>query len=192
MIRKTIIPLLVITGTIAVTTVVIGITLLISFIRNPIFTMPPAQLDNGGIVYITESRTFNIYLEDTSPPYLRSHRFVFVNTETQARIYSRVPYRSSTYEIGVVRVNNVPTRGRFGSQVAIVDLEAGRYAIEFEPWHGSGVFVWGFDMFGVSVRFAIQTVVLGIIFFASVAGFFILYSKRASKSPNSAYYHPSQ
>ena len=158
------------------------------------FTQPRVQLENGGQIHITASQTFEIFLEDSFPPTLNSYDFTFINTENQDRINSYAPTIVSTYSIGSVIVNGVPVRGRFGKLVALVDLEPGSYIIEYSPWEGSGVFVWGFyttgGMFLLVAGFSISVVV----FIASTAAFIILSvghrdAKRAEQWKERAYEH---
>jgi len=178
MLRKYINPLIIISGGLSVVAAAFFIAMIISFVRDPILTQPAEQLENGGIVYITESRTFQIFLEDNAPPTLNSHSFTFINTENQNRIYSRTTNRTSTYAIGAVTINNVSVRGRFGRLVALVDLEEGSYIVEFSPWEGSGVFVWGFNLLGAIFRFIVQVFISGGVLVALSATFMFLIVKR--------------
>jgi len=112
------------------------VVIIVTFVGESL-SAPRPYLENGAIVHITESRTFEIFLEDSRLPRLESHEFVFVNTQSGERVVSRIPINPVSYGIS----------GLFGDfhgrLVALVDLYPGSYVVEFEPWDGPGNFIWG-------------------------------------------------
>ena len=61
---------IIITGILAVIALVVIISAIVSFAHQTIFADPPLQLENFGYVYIEEGGTFQIFLEDSTPPFL--------------------------------------------------------------------------------------------------------------------------
>jgi len=169
--------LIIASGLLSVVAIAMIIVISMSYLCSPIHIEPPVQLINGGIVTIRESRTFEIFIEDSEMSTLMSYDFSFRNSVTQNIFASYTPARDVTYSIGVVSVNDVVVSGRFGRLVALVDLEPGNYFIEFAPWDGPGIFVWGTNAFGVTIRFAIQLVVAAIFLCAFSFAFIILFKK---------------
>jgi len=168
----------VITGVLASIALMAIAVAILSFIRDPIFTQPRVELENGGRVYITESRTHEIFLEDSAPPTLGVYVFIFTNTETQEIIASHAPNRTVTYSMNTLVINGEIVRGTWGRLVALVDLEVGSYIITYHPWEGSGTFVWGVDMFDSVLRHAVRMSVPIIVFTAALIAFLFLRVKR--------------
>ena len=132
---------------------------------------PRVRIENGSVIHIEESRTLHIYLEDTAPPTLDSHEFVFTNIDNQSRIYSYTPNFTRAYAQNGVIVNDIPVSGTFGSLVAIVELEAGSYIIEYSVLEDSGVFVWG-SYLNMSFFIILVGSILGC--FALLVGFIVM------------------
>jgi len=132
--------------------------MLVLFAINPGFTQYPAQLKHGEIVYITASGTFNIFIEDQIPT-LDRYEFTFTNIETYEKIVSYNPVRNFPHSTNAVEVNSVAEYERFGSVVAMVDLELGNYLVEYVLWDGSGVFVLRNDMGSTMIRFIVQVTI---------------------------------
>lgn len=156
MIKKHLRGLIILSGVLLAVSFVAVVFAIISFFQSPFITGPQVKLENGGTIYIAEAGAFTIYLEDGAPPTLSSHDFIFTNTVYQNRTISIAPSQGFTYAIGSVTVNGEIRSGRFGRRVAQVELEPGNYIVEFQPWEGSGIFVWGVDMFSASIRAVIQ------------------------------------
>ena len=176
----------IITGTVLAISVIIMIALIISFIRHPIFNEPRVQLVNGEIIHVYETQTFQIFIEDYLPPTLEFYEFTFIDTENQNRITSLPPANTITYSIGSVVVQGEIISGRFGSIVALAELEPGSYIVEFPVWEGPGIFVWGDDGFWVIVLFAIQLLGISIVFIVSLPAFTIFlyrYLKKEKPKP---------
>ena len=126
----------------------------------------PIPFENFERVHIEESGTFHIFIEDYSPPTLSSHSFIFTNVANQAQTISRIPNMSVNYTPGVFRSYDIIS-DRYGRLVAIVDLQSGMYIVEFPPYEGSGIFVWGYDLNGDMFRFFTLVVIPVFIGFVS-------------------------
>jgi len=124
----------------AIPVAIVGLFLaviIVTFVSESL-SAPRPYLENGAIVHITESRTFEIFLEDSRLPRLESHEFVFVNTQSGERVVSHAPINSVSYRLGAGLFGDF-----HGRLVALVDLYPGIYVVEFEPWYGPGSFIWG-------------------------------------------------
>jgi len=154
----------VITGGFTVLFLVLLIVAIVSFVQRSTLVEPRGELVNSSIVHIEENRTHQIFLEDRLPPMLARHDFIFTNIETGERIASRPPAMVTTYTIG----------GAHGRMVATVDLAPGSYAIEFEPWDGGGIFVWGTNIIGIIFGGVVSIAALGIAAVLSLALFVTL------------------
>ena len=134
---------LIVSGGLAGIFIVLAVSALVSLIVNVFSSELPQPLENGAVVHFEQEGSRRIFIEDRVPPRLSRHNFTFINTVTGERVESRAPAGNLTYDI----------MGRHGRLVANVTLGPGSYIIEFEPWEGSGVFVWGdtFDLFTVTI-----------------------------------------
>lgn len=153
-----------VTGGLTLVLFVASIVFFTSFIHSPTLNEPRQQLVSGTTVHIEEDRPHQIFLEYRLPPMLASHEFTFTNIATGEQVTSRAPSVTSTYQIG----------GAHGRAVAVVDLLPGSYLIEFEPWDGGGIFVWGTDMFGTIFGGVIGIFALGGVSLLSLAAFAVL------------------
>ena len=133
---------LAVSGGLATIFIILTIFAIASFIGNAFSGEPPQILTNGTVVHVEQRGTHRIFIEDRVPPLLSRHNFTFTNVETGERVECHAPVGTMTYTIG----------SRQGRLVANVTLEPGSYIVEFEPWEGSGVFVWGIDIFGSTSR----------------------------------------
>jgi len=165
----------VVAGMLAVAVFAFGVFTVVSFVLQ--VTRPTVRLENGGIITVSESRRFNIFIEDYAPPPSVRHEFVFINTENNNRSVSFAPTNDWTYAVGMVVINNEPRSGRFGRLVAQVELEPGNFLVEFAPSVHSGEFVWGSPLDGL-VWFIVQVFGLAIAFFALLTVVIILLVKR--------------
>jgi len=154
------------------------------FLSDSIFTEPAIQLVNGEVVHITESKTFEIFIEDSDVPTLMRYDFTFTNIENQNIITSYVPNRVSTYELNAVRVGDEVVRGRFGRLIALVDFEPGSYEIYFTPFEGSGIFIWGTGVSQRINRFVIQVLIIALPFVGSLYIFIFLLANRGKFKQN--------
>ena len=167
---------LIIIGVLFVVVAVLTVNATVSFFSE--IKQPRIELENKSMISITANRTYEIYLEDTQPPTLISYDFTFTDTENQNRITSYAPNSTSTYSVGSVIVNDEIVRGAFGRLVALVDLEEGNYVVEYQPLEGSGLFVWGNDMFTIVFRFIVKILGLSIAGCALLVMFIVIYSRR--------------
>ena len=162
----------------ALVVLTIMIASLFSFIRD--MRQPAVRLENGGTVYIDTSGMRNIYIEDNAPTQRFIHQFTFTNTETQTIVLSFPPTYTSTYSVGAVTVNNEIRSRRFGTRIAMVYLDTGKYTIEFLPYEGTGEFVWG-GVTDVIFRFVIQTIALMLVLCLLAVAFIAILIMRDKK-----------
>ena len=140
-------------GTLAAMSAIGLIVLIISFVQDT-STNERQILASGDIVYATESRRHNTFIEDTSPTTLLSHDFILTNTATGHVIHSRPSAAFSTnYTISNVH----------GSTIVVVDLDAGSYVIEFAPLESNGRFVWDHNMYSFWLSGCYFTCVFGFV-----------------------------
>ena len=162
--------LLIASGTLMVVCIVIIVVISISLERDPIISQGPIQLINGEVVYITENRTFDIFIQDRSMPLLVRYDFSFINTDNQNIITSYTPTRFQLYEREV--------HGIFRRLVAEVDLVPGSYEIHFEPWEGSGIFTFGSESFRRIMLFTKHLSLTVFSFIIFMYTFIFLFNKR--------------
>ena len=167
---------------IAIVAVLIAVALVVSVVLiialHRAVSQPRIPIENGVLVTKYASGTFHIFLEDSAPPTLNSHPFTFINTETQARVFSRPPTITRTYSLNAMTVGGEVRRGTFGRIVATVQLEAGTYIVEFPRIAGTGVFVWGNDVFRTIVTIGIPMAAVAIVLSLSIPGLLILIDDR--------------
>ena len=146
---------------------------------------PREPLVNGVVVYVERGGRHRIYIEDYLPPPVIRHEFVFINEESGDRVYSRES-GNFNYSLGAVRVNNVYVRGTFGRLVAVVDLEPGRWMVEYRPFDYFGEFVWreAGNGFGGAVN-SWMLIVAFVVFVGSLVTVIVLVVKKAGRSANS-------
>jgi len=179
---------MIVAGVLALVALAVAIFMMLpSFISS--FTQLPTQirttLENGGLVEVAESRTFEIFFEESAPLTLSSYELTFINTIDQSRITSYAPDRTARYSVGLVGiVNGVPVSGTFGTLVALVDLEAGIYIVEYQPLESIGTFVFrtiegGMDYadFPDIPRLMLRLLPVTIVFWASLIIFIVLHGK---------------
>ncbi|MCL2620641.1 MAG: hypothetical protein FWD97_06885 [Defluviitaleaceae bacterium] len=162
-------------GVLLVSTVVLGIFFVVSFINNTL-GVDRERLETGDIVTIQQAGTFHIYVEDSIPPpsTVRNHQFSFSNTVTEAVTHSRPPSVNSTYSLNTLTIGGNVVRGTFGQRVATVDLTESSYLIHIYPyWLSSGEFVWGFDLASGIFALIFQTSLLSFAFIVIVTLFII-------------------
>jgi len=136
-------------------------------------------LSSGDTVFVIDTGIYRVFLEDVLPPVPISYHFTFTNVITGNVVYSAPPREVETYYISGVN----------GVLVATAHLEAGRYVIEFAPWHGSGNFIWHNDIFDGTYRFMALMGAASfalLLFFVSFVLFLRAYIKRIIKERGKA------
>lgn len=146
---------LIVSGGLAGIFIILAVSAFVSYIGNAFSVTPSQMLTDGAVVHVEQRGTYRIFIEDIVPPLLSRHDFTFINTVTGERVESIAPDGNMTYTAGGIQ----------GRLVANVTLEPGSYVVEFEPWEGGGVFVWGdnINLFvGSMIRYILLSFLAGI------------------------------
>lgn len=169
------------TGGLAVVFWILAAFMIFYSVLDIISREPSQPLINGAVAHFEQGGTHRIFIEDRVPPVLSRHDFAFINTQTGERVESRAPGGSITYDMS----------GRHGRLVANVTLGPGSYIIEFEPWEGGGVFVWGDDTFSLMFSSTLRIMALGgpaMLFSILFIILLTLHIKRKKDAETEAFY----
>ena len=103
------------------------------FMASLAMQAPTAQkplLENGSTIHVNQNGTFHIYLENFFESDFILHNFTFTDLETGVTKHS---HQAQYFPPITYRINNLSVR-----MVATVNLDSGRYILEFEPLRSSG------------------------------------------------------
>ena len=169
---------LIISGLLLIAVIIASAFVFLNFMGDVIVAGERTFIQSGDIVHVNESRTYRIYLEAERQPWISHHNFVFIDMDDNSRIYSRSAGSvSSQYNNLIETAADGTTRFVSGRRVANVDLDIGRYIVEFAALPAGIAVVWDHNIFGDIgggvTSFVVWTMVLSVVSLFALAGIIV-------------------